>query len=168
MFKEKLTNVLSGKDSKKGFTLVELIIVLVILAVLAAILVPALLGFVDKANDKQSSLDAKAIYEATIVYIDEQYGKGIIVKNDSDSKYYDKATEAKCVEGTDLSGLKDCTDAYDEIGKIAGFTVTGVKVVEMSNGNITKINLKFTDSKGNENTMMTYDGKEWKKLDSWT
>ena len=73
MFKERLTKVLSGKDSKKGFTLVELIIVLVILAVLAAILVPALLGFVDKAKSKQSALDAKTIYEATQVYIDEEY-----------------------------------------------------------------------------------------------
>ena len=31
----------------KGFTLVELIVVIVILAILAAILVPALLGYID-------------------------------------------------------------------------------------------------------------------------
>ena len=38
------------KENKKGgFTLVELIIVLVILAVLAAFLVPSLTGYVDKA-----------------------------------------------------------------------------------------------------------------------
>ena len=35
---------------KKGFTLVELIVVLVILAILAALLIPALTGYIDKAN----------------------------------------------------------------------------------------------------------------------
>ena len=38
-----------GKN--KGFTLVELIVVLVILALLAALLVPALLGYIDKAKE---------------------------------------------------------------------------------------------------------------------
>ena len=37
----------------KGFTLVELIVVLVILAILAAILVPALLGWIDRAKQQQ-------------------------------------------------------------------------------------------------------------------
>ena len=37
------------RDSKKGFTLVELIVVLVILAILAALLIPALTGYIDKA-----------------------------------------------------------------------------------------------------------------------
>ena len=37
----------------KGFTLVELIVVLVILAILAALLIPALLGYIDKAREKQ-------------------------------------------------------------------------------------------------------------------
>ena len=44
---------LMKKTNNKGFTLVELIVVLVILAILAAILVPALLGYIDKAREKQ-------------------------------------------------------------------------------------------------------------------
>ena len=36
------------RKNDKGFTLVELIVVLVILALLAAILVPALLGYIDQ------------------------------------------------------------------------------------------------------------------------
>ena len=38
------------RKKDKGFTLVELIVVLVILAILAAILVPALLGYIDRAK----------------------------------------------------------------------------------------------------------------------
>lgn len=39
--------------SRCGFTLVELIVVLVILAALAALLVPALTGYIDKANKQK-------------------------------------------------------------------------------------------------------------------
>ena len=39
--------------NKKGFTLVELIVVLVILAILAALLIPALTGYIDKANKEK-------------------------------------------------------------------------------------------------------------------
>lgn len=38
---------------RKGFTLVELIVVLVILAILAALLIPALTGYIDKANKEK-------------------------------------------------------------------------------------------------------------------
>ena len=59
---------------KKGFTLVELIVVLVILAILAAILVPALLGYIDKAREKQITTNAHAAYVATQAILDEEYG----------------------------------------------------------------------------------------------
>ena len=52
-----------NKDNR-GFTLVELIVVLVILAILAAILVPALLGYIDKAKNQQLLLDAKNVMTA--------------------------------------------------------------------------------------------------------
>ena len=52
------------KDQNKGFTLVELIVVLVILAILAAILVPALLGYIDQAKSKQTVLNAKSALTA--------------------------------------------------------------------------------------------------------
>ena len=65
----------SRKNSKKGFTLVELIVVLVILAILAAILVPTLLGFIDKAKEKKDINSAKACFDAAQACLIEAYGK---------------------------------------------------------------------------------------------
>ena len=44
---------------KKGFTLVELIVVLVILAILAALLIPALTGYIDRANEEKVIAEAR-------------------------------------------------------------------------------------------------------------
>ena len=57
----------------KGFTLVELIVVLVILAILAAILIPALLGYIDRAREKQDILDARTLLTATQAELTEYY-----------------------------------------------------------------------------------------------
>lgn len=67
----------SNTDNRKnkGFTLVELIVVLVILAILAAILVPALLGYIDRAKEKQDLINAKNCLTAIQVQLTELYGE---------------------------------------------------------------------------------------------
>ena len=58
---------------EKGFTLVELIVVLVILAILAAILIPALLGYIDRARGQEDLLNAKNCLTAIQAGLAEQY-----------------------------------------------------------------------------------------------
>lgn len=48
------------QKNKKGFTLVELIVVIAILGVLAAILVPAFTGYVTKSKDAQKIANANS------------------------------------------------------------------------------------------------------------
>lgn len=50
------------KLNKKGFTLIELIVVIAILAILAAILVPAIINYVSQANDSKNIANARSIY----------------------------------------------------------------------------------------------------------
>lgn len=61
--------------NKKGFTLVELIVVLVILAILAALLIPALTGYIDKANKEKVVSECRMVVMAAQTEASEAYGK---------------------------------------------------------------------------------------------
>ena len=68
---------------KKGFTLVELIVVLVILAILAALLIPALTGYIDKANGEKIIAETRMIVMATQTETTTTYAKGKIDDTDN-------------------------------------------------------------------------------------
>ncbi len=53
-----------NRNKKKGFTLIELIIVIAILAILAAILVPSMIQYQREAQQAVSSANARTAYSA--------------------------------------------------------------------------------------------------------
>lgn len=61
------------KNTKKGFTLVELIVVLAILAVLAGLLVPSLTGYIDKAKKAKNLSNARGFLNAAQTVCSELY-----------------------------------------------------------------------------------------------
>jgi type IV pilus assembly protein PilA len=56
----------------KGFTLIELMIVVAIIGILAAIAIPNFLGFVSKARRSEVKSNLEAIYRAELAYFGEK------------------------------------------------------------------------------------------------
>lgn len=80
--------------AEKGFTLVEMIVVLVILAVLAAVMVPSMIGWIDTAKEKQIVLEARNGYLAAQTLVQEEYVRGTSYKDIDDSVITDEDIDA--------------------------------------------------------------------------
>ena len=113
---------------KDGFTLVELIVVLVILAILAAILVPTLLGYINKAQDEKNYSTAQTMRVAAQAVYDDEVGHGTAITEGDTVGKNDQTASKQSV--TDLAGVDtgkvadDYSFTVDAKGQITGGTVT--------------------------------------------
>jgi prepilin-type N-terminal cleavage/methylation domain-containing protein len=85
---------------RKGFTLVEVIVVLVILAILAAIAIPALTGYIDKAEDKKYIADARNRIVALRAVLNEAYSEGMFSEGNALKYFLNGETSELHSEGT--------------------------------------------------------------------
>lgn len=130
------------KDNNKGFTLVELIVVLVILAILAAILVPALLGYIDRAKGQQIVLNAKSCYTAAQAEMSSMYAKNVSPSAISSDPYKKNVLDTADVPA--CTALKIGT-AKNATGH-AAYTVTYVA---------------YTEGSGEKAKSIYFDGTSW-------
>lgn len=148
-----------------GFTLVEMIVVLVIIAILAAITIPALLKYIDKARDKQILIDTRAICMATQSVMTEAYatdswknnGKNFLTIGDKNG---DAEQKKQYEEIINLSGV-----ATLQNGGSFGAYVTDngeVSVIVYCNGN-GKIGTYFKESDEYE----IYDETDFAGFGAW-
>lgn len=139
------------KKNNKGFTLVELIVVLVILAILAAILVPALLGYIDRAREKQYVLNAKSALTAAQAELSSLYGEN---KSATDiQKTVDASRAARVSATADVPGT--------------AFYISP-KVADNGNGAVSDNHGAYTVGQAyyvENNIGMLFDGSSWNKVD---
>ena len=139
------------KENNKGFTLVELIVVLVILAILAAALVPSLLGYIDRARESKYFEEGHAIYTALQVVEDEQYAKGATPLTSvaaADTAVLDEVNAM-----VDPSKLKTATITTKATGgkTHADYTITGL-VIEFTSQDGSNVKLTMADGTWTQNT----------------
>ncbi|MGB4024479.1 MAG: prepilin-type N-terminal cleavage/methylation domain-containing protein [Acutalibacteraceae bacterium] len=122
---KKLTKLNQLKQDKKGFTLIEIVIVLVIIAILSAMLVPSMMGWIDDSKKKSFLQEARSALTATQAEIANMYVAGetnIPTSFVAGSSYLDGVSKkvGRTVAANEISWTLD----GDEIDT---FTYTGEK-----------------------------------------
>lgn len=109
------------KNNKKGFTLMEMLIVVAIIAVLVAIAIPVLNGTLEKAREATDAANLRAAYaECAIAVLDEDVTGTPDVTLNKDTSTGKVISASKIVDATQTQdGWQNTT-----ITEIAGVAVT--------------------------------------------
>ena len=125
--------------NKKGFTLVELIVVLVILAILAALLIPALTGYIDKANKEKVVATTRMVVMAAQTEASEKYGlkaAGQLNNGNNITVSYDGTTASNAVDGIDIKAIGKLAEVMDDADAFVN-GVTSISVTINAKGTVT-------------------------------
>ena len=140
------------RKRNKGFTLVELIVVLVILAILAAILIPTLLGFIDRAKDKRKLLNAKSCLTAVQAQFSERYGLNggtvpvgtpVLYREDTNPQLDYWENKRKFQNGNDDINATRQTDNKAQTNKNDTFATPILKTLESAKDKSSKVKDPF-------------------------
>ena len=129
--------------NKKGFTLVELIVVLVILAILAALLIPALTGYIDKANKEKVVSECRMVLMAAQTEASEKVTSTSAGAATTAANITAKMDKDNIKSLAEVKGFFDVTvDATGKITKVrytnSGFTcVYSASEVKNAQGTVT-------------------------------
>ena len=114
----------------KGFTMVEILVVLVILAILAAALIPAMTGFVEESRGKALVSEARTAYVAAQSKVTEKVAlQADYYSNDTDGTAHTNAFKTKISDSKNPinSMMKD---SYTEGAEIKDITISSSGKVE--------------------------------------
>ena len=136
--------------NQKGFTLVELIVVLVILVILAAMLVPALTGYIDKANKQKIQAVTRQVVMAAQTEVSEAYASKTLTNNtkitipggnDADIDT-DPDAAANEVSGKNIVKLAE-VGKFDNSDKFTGLTngISKIEITYTDKGHVSEVKL---------------------------
>lgn len=107
----------------KGFTLIELIVVIAIIGVLAAILVPTMLGYVTKSKCSSANSAAKNLQSAINTGLIDLDGEGKVYE-DKVGTLTAPTTDTEPAKGTDAELIKKVKKYFEDYDKFTKQTVS--------------------------------------------
>lgn len=136
-------------SNNKGFTLVELIVVIVVLAVMAALLVPALLGYMENAQKHDMETKAESVKTVAQGVFNDMYN----ISNNSDP------ISTAIVKDTGNGAYIRQTSGMESTD-VCFVGVVGPKASDSKKSHYAIKSIYYTDGK----TAVYFDGTEWKNV----
>lgn len=143
------------KTNKKGFTLVELIVVIAIIAIIAAIAIPTTIVYVGRAYDSSAQSEADSAYNTIVTFLQGGAASGLAPNEEVTAT--DIYNELKAVNSSGVQYLESVTLKYDGTSTLTIIVVTKREAddpIEHSNDvkrigksgqiNVSDYELKFT------------------------
>ena len=94
------------KNNRKGFTIVELVIVIAVIAILAGVLIPTFAGITNKAKNNAALQEARNIYTVYVSQVNAQVEDEVYVKvEDKTFKVVKGQMEAEPIKTTPSTGI---------------------------------------------------------------
>ena len=146
------------RKNKKGFTIVELVIVIGVIGILSAILIPTFVNLNSKAQDAALKSDLSAVYSSYVADVaDGYYGEPTTDGTNKAEKMYGQNEVALSKDGVTFYVYNASNDGWDIVGKSAVSSAENSSQIVLANSS-SALGYMTTSGESEVLAVATYSG----------